>query len=313
MSGWCKELHSKMQSTRNEGPGHARIATLYKEVGGLAARPREQFWVSTTGESAINRGNGNHLAGLRHLFNWTASMGRGLTFQMKFIRIEKRKSPISMHEIEQEVRQHFDKKSNLTCWAMSNCGFTFTDRVTLAKNLVRYLPEKLQLFGKGGKACMAGMDSFVDYRGQIEGDQFEDIRRQIDNCLFYFSFENSNCTDYITEKFSNPFLSYAIPIVNGWRGSYDKLLPGSYIHAKDFASGKELSEHMEYLRGNFSAYMEYHKWRQHFTIGDMNAEIERLHCEICERVRTEKRSGYHNKYIINDVTSVYRNMQTCVR
>ena len=43
------------------GPGHARIATLYKEVGGLAARPREQFWVSTAGESAINRNNGNHI------------------------------------------------------------------------------------------------------------------------------------------------------------------------------------------------------------------------------------------------------------
>ncbi|XP_075246510.1 uncharacterized protein LOC142340003 isoform X2 [Convolutriloba macropyga] len=133
------------------GPGHARIATLYKEVGGLAARPREQFWVSTAGESAINRNNGNHIQGLRHLFNWTASMGRGLTFQLKFIRIEKRKSPKSIQEIEQEVKQHFDKKSNLTCWAMSNCRFTYTGRVTLAKNLVKHLPEKLQLFGKGGK------------------------------------------------------------------------------------------------------------------------------------------------------------------
>ena len=82
-----------------------------------------------------------------------------------------------MHEIEQEVRQHFDKKSNLTCWAMSNCGFTFTDRVTLAKNLVRYLPEKLQLFGKGGKACMAGMDSYVDYRGQIEGNRIFSVHK----------------------------------------------------------------------------------------------------------------------------------------
>ena len=40
---------------------HRRLMPLYKKVGGLAAGPREQFWVSTALESSANRGNGNHM------------------------------------------------------------------------------------------------------------------------------------------------------------------------------------------------------------------------------------------------------------
>ena len=50
----------------------------------------------------------------------------------------------------------------------------------------------------------------------------------MEKCWFYLSYENSNCTDYITEKYSNALESYTIPIVNGWKESYDKRLPGKF-------------------------------------------------------------------------------------
>ena len=76
--------------------------------------------------------------------------------------------------------------------------------------------------------------------------KFQD-EKKIQDCNFYFSLENSNCSGYITEKFSNGLLSYAVPIVNGWLESYEKELPGSFIHLSKFRSMAELGNYLDYL------------------------------------------------------------------
>ncbi|XP_075258662.1 4-galactosyl-N-acetylglucosaminide 3-alpha-L-fucosyltransferase 9-like [Convolutriloba macropyga] len=295
------------------GAGHSRFLSLYKEVGGVAARPREQFWISTALESGINSGNGNHMKGISHLFNWTAASGRNVTFQVDNFLIEKMKQKLIMEMVEKDVKQHIANKTHFVCWAMNNCALTFTNRVKLAKDLVKHLPEKLQLFGHSGSRCMKGLNEFIDYYGHTPGHVTEDIRQRIDNCMFYLSFENSNCTDYVTEKFSNPLISYAIPIVNGWKETYQKRMPGSFIYYNDFATAKELSEYMQYLRSNWTAFMEYHKWRQFYTVQDLGEAQDKLYCDICKRLKQEKDSGYQKTYTIPNVSAFYRTMQTCVR
>ena len=59
------------------------------------------------------------------------------------------------------------------------------------------------------------------------GSWTKGIRQTIDECIFYLAYENSNCTEYVTEKFSNALISYAIPIVNGFEQSYETRLPGN--------------------------------------------------------------------------------------
>ncbi|XP_075256776.1 4-galactosyl-N-acetylglucosaminide 3-alpha-L-fucosyltransferase 9-like isoform X2 [Convolutriloba macropyga] len=289
---------------------HRRLMPFYKEVGGLAVRPREQFWISTALESSAHRGNGNHMQDVRHLFNWTAASGKNATFQFGTFLIRKRERKRPFEEVEREVKLHLASKNKLVCWAVSNCGFVFTDRITPAKDLAKNLKEKLHLYGR---SCIKGMNDHVEDHGKLKGTWTKDVRRTIDECIFYLAYENSNCTEYVTEKFSNALISYAIPIVNGFKESYEKRLPGSYIYYKDFQGGKELSDYLEYLRGNWTAYMEYHKWRQYYTVHDIEEAQDELYCDICKRLKVEKESGYKKTYIIPDVPEFYARMQTCIR
>ncbi|XP_075258772.1 4-galactosyl-N-acetylglucosaminide 3-alpha-L-fucosyltransferase 9-like isoform X2 [Convolutriloba macropyga] len=246
---------------------------------------------------------------VKHLFNWTATSGENVTFQFDSFLMKKREQKKLWIEVEKEVKLHFSKKEKLVCWAVTNCRNTYTDRITPAKELAKHLPEKLQLFGSG---CIRGMNEHAEDHGRITADWTEGIRRTIDKCMFYLAFENSNCTDYVTEKFSNPLISYAIPIVNGFKKSYEKRLPGSYIFYNDFKSGKELSDHLQYLRGNWTAFMEYHKWRQYYTVQDIDEAQDELYCDICKRLKQEKESGFEKAYTIPDAPKFYTKMQTCI-
>ena len=38
--------------------GHNRLLSFYKEIGGMSARPREQYWISTATESSVSGMNG---------------------------------------------------------------------------------------------------------------------------------------------------------------------------------------------------------------------------------------------------------------
>ena len=55
---------------------------------------------------------------------------------------------------------------------------------------------------------------------------------------FYFSFENSICPDYVTEKFYNPLLFSTVPVVYGG-ADYEVVgaPPNSYIDVRNFKSG----------------------------------------------------------------------------
>ncbi|KAF4653266.1 hypothetical protein FOL47_010613, partial [Perkinsus chesapeaki] len=78
---------------------------------------------------------------------------------------------------------------------------------------------------------------------------------------FYLSFENSRCNKYITEKFWRPLWKGNVPVVLGGlaRTDYDEIAPpGSYIHVDDFKTTRELSNYLQYLTRNDTAYNEYH-------------------------------------------------------
>ncbi|RXG54878.1 Glycoprotein 3-alpha-L-fucosyltransferase A [Armadillidium vulgare] len=76
---------------------------------------------------------------------------------------------------------------------------------------------------------------------------------------FYFSFENSFCKDYVTEKFFNILSYYIIPVVMGGADYAAIAPPYSYINVEDFESPKDLANYLIYLDKNDTAYMEYFK------------------------------------------------------
>ena len=81
----------------------------------------------------------------------------------------------------------------------------------------------------------------------------------------------------------------------------------------DFPSGKKLSEYLQSLKSNFSAYLQYHKWRQLYHVGNFGEDVEQLKCEICRRLKREKDTGYAKKYIIDNLADIFANKQTCIK
>lgn len=81
---------------------------------------------------------------------------------------------------------------------------------------------------------------------------------------FYLAFENSNCRDYITEKFYVNSLQYnVLPIVMGARPQdYRRSAPsGSFIHVDNFESPKELAEYLHILDKDDELYNSYFQWK----------------------------------------------------
>ena len=76
-------------------------------------------------------------------------------------------------------------KSKSVAWFVSNCG-TRNNRLGYAKELGKYI--EVDIYGTcGTKHCPRS--------------QASDCFKMLDTYRFYLSFENSNCKDYITEKF----------------------------------------------------------------------------------------------------------------
>lgn len=108
---------------------------------------------------------------------------------------------------------------------------------------------------------------------------------------FYLALENSDCDDYITEKFWINLQNGMIPIVRGHRSRYEKVAPpGSYIHADSFLTPKHLAEHLNTISANSTLFHQYHEWRRKFQVGYRyyTTNIEWM-CEICTKVHTAPR------------------------
>ena len=111
------------------------------------------------------------------------------------------------------------------------------------------------------------------------------------NYRFFFSFENSLCKDYITEKFwdrlGSP--SYFVPIAMGGLTvkEYTSVAPtDSFLHVYNFTSVHKLGKYLKHLMANDDAYNKYHYWRYNYKV---NTDRNMSACEIC-RIAHEKPS-----------------------
>jgi alpha-1,3-fucosyltransferase len=106
---------------------------------------------------------------------------------------------------------------------------------------------------------------------------------------FYLAFENSACTDYITEKFAR-LKHWLVPIVLNDEMYKDTVPKNSYIAVDKFPNIKALTNYLQYLQQNVTAYREYFRWRQTHTIIDPYTEDfhfghSNAYCNLCAKVR----------------------------
>lgn len=156
-------------------------------------------------------------------------------------------------------------RPRLLAWVVSNWNASHR-RVAFFRQLQRYL--QVDVYGRAGRPVAGGVVELVrEYQ-------------------FYLALENSQHTDYITEKLWNPIEAGAIPVVLGPpRENYERFLPPeAFIHVDDFASARELARYLLRLRRQPALLMSHLRWRGSYRIHRPQFWSEH-YCTACRAVR----------------------------
>ena len=146
------------------------------------------------------------------------------------------------------------QRPKLAVIVVSNCGAQIRNQQL--RIMAQYM--QIDIIGKCGpvkhEACSQRRN---DCYSQLSGEY-----------LFYVAFENSDCTDYVTEKtWRNSLQAGMVPIVWSRNVNYTQLLPPhSFISIGDFSSPKEAARYIKELAVHSHLYARYHAWRKNYTV-----------------------------------------------
>lgn len=174
---------------------------------------------------------------------------------------------------QEQDRNYAANKTKKVAWFVSNCGAR-NGRLQFAHELGKYIDVSFHFNG----FLYRLVNVFVLYYSNTKVDiygacgNYKCSRVNADKCFemldrdykFYLAFENSNCRDYITEKFFvNALNRNILPIVMGARPEdYEVSAPQrSYIHVDEFASASELADYLHILDNDEKLYNSYFNWK----------------------------------------------------
>ncbi|XP_075257198.1 4-galactosyl-N-acetylglucosaminide 3-alpha-L-fucosyltransferase 9-like isoform X2 [Convolutriloba macropyga] len=289
------------------GPGSRRFLSFWSRTS--KTRIPSQIWTAISLESSrhpdirISRGH------LGDMFNWTGGLSRRANLERSYVYFYKNPEQLSMTQVKANWGSWSKRKS--FCWMVSNC---VTYRKKIMSELVGYLDEPLHMWGTAARSCMEkSAQSNIINHGSMplsDGRHFGDEYRQdiIKECKVYFAFENSLCLDYVTEKFSNAIMTHTIPVVTGFKSSYERKMPGSFIHVNDFQNLSSLGAHLNELVKDEDKLLNYHSWRQNFysSVGESLDEPE---CQICWKIANSRVN--RETSIIPDINRAFYHLEEC--
>lgn len=115
------------------------------------------------------------------------------------------------------------------------------------------------------------------------------VVRLLSHYQFYLALENSQHTDYITEKLWNALQAGAIPVVLGPpRENYERFLPPeAFIHVDDFSTVRGLARYLHRLRGNPELLRRHLAWRDRYSVYQPEFPTEH-YCTACKAVRRSR-------------------------
>ena len=123
-------------------------------------------------------------------------------------------------------------KTKLVFWAVSHCE-TASKRELYAEALQQFIT--VDIYGKCGPLECPNAESI---------DCFISLSREY---KFYLAFENSLCSEYVTEKFWRTVRLPIVPVVMGGT-DYKKIAPpNSFIDVNDFPTVEALANYLLYL------------------------------------------------------------------
>ncbi|CAL8375585.1 unnamed protein product [Gadus morhua 'NCC'] len=162
------------------------------------------------------------------------------------------------------------RRPRLVAWVISNWSEAQA-RVAFYYQLVRHV--RVDVFGRAGRALPEG--------GGGGGGVVRLARRY----QFYLALENSQHTDYITEKLWNAVVAGAVPVVLGPpRDNYERFLPPeAFIHADDFPSARGLARYLLLLHSSPALLRRHLAWRRSYRV-QQPAFWGEHYCAACRAV-----------------------------
>ncbi|EDW79458.2 uncharacterized protein Dwil_GK20401 [Drosophila willistoni] len=223
--------------------------------------------------------------------NWTATYRRDSTIVAPYEKWQYYDNKVQQLEQDQNFAINKTKK---VAWFVSNCGAR-NGRLQYAHELQKHI--EVDIYGACGN--------------------FKCSRSNADKCFeildndykFYLAFENSNCKDYITEKFFvNALNRKVLPIVMGARPEdYEVSAPRrSYIHVDEFESPKELAEYLHILDRDDELYNSYFKWK-----GTGEFINTYYWCRVCSTLHNEEQFSKSKSHWYTDLNDWWRGVGVC--
>ncbi|XP_071476955.1 alpha-(1,3)-fucosyltransferase 7-like [Diadema antillarum] len=146
--------------------------------------------------------------------------------------------------------ESFYNRTGLISWVASNCKGVFWPRNSLISKLLQIMP--LDDYGAcGHKECLPKRSEYCN--------------KLLARYRFYLATPNSECYDYITEKFwLNSLTSGVVPVVFGTRReNYMQVAPpNSFVHAADFETLQDLADYLNLVANDDELYRKYYEWRK---------------------------------------------------
>lgn len=201
-------------------------------------------------------------------FNFTMSFRKHSDIVRPYGKIVRREK-----EFKRNYTEVFRKKKHGGVWMSGHCPVP-SKRKALAQEIGKHM--HVDLFGRcGTRPCGAASTMLSDCLNTVSRDY-----------KFYFSFENTICPDYTTEKLFNIYLYNLeiIPVVNGPANAAEYLPKGTFINALDFSSASELAKNLQEIGASEEKYTNYLKEKdKYYDAG--NAEVfSDAMCQLCNKL-----------------------------
>ncbi|XP_060562739.1 alpha-(1,3)-fucosyltransferase C-like [Ruditapes philippinarum] len=169
----------------------------------------------------------------------------------------------------------YDKKTRNALWMVSHCQVASARRQFVLEMIRNGF--NVDIFG----GCSSNGRK-IDTR---------ELKQIIPLYKFVLAFENSLCTDYISEKYFNNYNSSWIIVVRGG-ADYNRLLPtDTYINTSDFKDISTLVNFLSKLGNDRLRYINYLKIKSKYVSIRWPGN---KHCEICRRLNNLKQ--YRKSY-----------------
>ncbi|XP_076065424.1 glycoprotein 3-alpha-L-fucosyltransferase A-like isoform X1 [Oratosquilla oratoria] len=258
---------------------------MFKDHFGMPPHKRDphQVWVMYMLECPLHTQHFTH----KNVFNWTATYRHDSDIVAPY-----EKWVYYNPRVTQKVQDinYAANKTKQVAWFVSNCGAR-NNRLQFAKELGKYI--NVDIYGAcGTKKCPRSHS----------GKCFDMLNREY---KFYLAFENSNCRDYISEKFFVNGLNHNIlPIAMGAHPQdYRRASPEkSFIHVDDFESPKALADYLHILDQNDDLYNEYFRWK-----GTGEFVNTYFLCRLCALAHDESHQQHYE-----DINLWWRGTGTCI-